>query len=204
MPPSSYSAQPIRGVVVDANTRQPLDGVIIVAQWVLIEANVSGHTARKRLQVLETVTAPDGTYAFPGWGPVPNPLDINLAQGFICCFLWDRDPELSYFKPGYRPLSVSNAKPVDVAPAVRTSDWDGKTIELEPFRGSPDSWAKELHFLQGNLDWGHIDWRKFPRMVLAIEEERSRLPGKTGWSVTDLEAFPVSREEILRELRGRP
>jgi len=207
MPPLAYSALPIRGKVVDGTTGQPLEGVIIVAQWILYEANVGGENPRERLQVLETVTAPNGTYTFPGWGPKPNPHRIysvgSMPVGF-CCFLTDRDPRLSYFKSGYRPLTLSNTKPIDIKPPVRTSDWDGKTIELEPFQGSLDEWARQLYFLQSGLDWGHVDWRNFPRIVLAIEEERVRLPGRTDWSVRDLEAFPTTREEILRELRERP
>lgn len=203
MPPSSYSAQAIRGIVIDASTGQPMDGVIIVAQWVLIEANVGGHTARRRLQVLETVTAQDGSYAFPAWGPIPNPLDINLPKGYICCFLWDQDPALSYFKPGYRPLGLENTKPVDVAPAVRTSDWDGKRIELEPFKGSVEEWGKEIGFLQTDLDWGNLDWHLYPRMVLAIEEQRVRYR-LSHLRVSDLESLGTTKQEILRELETRP
>jgi len=207
MPPPFYSAQPIQGRVVDASTGQPLEGVIVVAQWVLYRTTLGGENPHERLQVLETVTAPDGTYAFPGWGPKPNPLRIDsigsIGVGF-CCFLTDRDPKLSFFKSGYRPLTLLNTKPIDIKPPVRTSDWDGKTIELEPFRGSLNEWATKLHFLQGSLGWHDLDWRASPRMVLAIEEERLRLPGRTEWSVSGLGILGTSREEILRELRGRP
>lgn len=201
-PPAYYSAQPIRGTVVDATTRQPLEGVIIVAQWILYETSVGGQNPRKRLEVLETVTAPDGTYTFPGWGPKANLWSIDLAKAYMCCFLTDRDPKLSYFKPGYRPLMLDNR--VERNTSVRTSDWDGKTIELEPFRGSLNEWAAALHFLQGNLGWNDLDWRTCPRMVLAIEDERLRLPYRTDWSVSDLESLGTSRVEVLRKLRSRP
>ncbi len=204
MPPPAYSALPIRGKVVDATTGQPLEGVIIVAQWILYEANVGGQNPRERLQVLETVTAPDGTYAFPGWGPKPNPLRIysigSIGVGF-CCFLTDRDPRLSYFKPGYQPLTLSNIKPIDIKPPVRTSDWDGKTIELEIFKGPVAEWERAIGFLQDGLDWYKLDWRACPRMVLAIEEERvrNRFP-----HLGDLESLGTTKEEILRELGRRP
>ena len=204
MPPPAYSAQPIQGRVVDASTGQPLEGVIIVAQWVLYWTSVGGQNPHKRLQVLETVTASDGSYAFPGWGPKPNPLTIDPAKLYFCCFLTDRDPKLSYFKAGYRPLTLLNTKPIDIKPSVRTSDWDGKTIELEPFRGSPNEWATELHFLQGALGWSDMDWRTCPRIVLAIENERLRLPYRTEWSVSDLESLGTSRDEVLRALRRQP
>lgn len=200
--PASYSAQPIRGKVVDASTGQPLEGVIIVAQWILYETSPGGQNPRKRLQVLETVTGPDGSYAFPGWGPKPNPTVFDKTHLYFCCFLTSRDPQLSLFKPGYRPRTVKNQGRSDSA--VRTSDWDGKTIELEPFKGSQKEWARMLDLLQGDLSWiSQLDWRTCPRIVLAIEDERLRLPGRTGWSVSSLESLGTSREEILRLLESR-
>lgn len=204
MPPPAYSAQPIHGTVVDATTGKPLEGVIIVAQWVLYWTSVGGQNPHKRLQVLETVTAPDGTYALPAWGPKPNPLAIDLAHGYFCCFLTDRDPTLSFFKAGYRPLSLDNTRPIDIKPPVRTSDWDGRTIELEPFRGSPKEWADALAFFQADLAWRNLDWRLYPRMALAIEGERVHLPGRTGWKLGSLEDLGTTREEILRTLGSKP
>ncbi len=200
MPPPFYSAQPIRGSVVDATTDLPLERVIIVAQWVLYRTTLGGENPHERLQVLETVTASDGTYAFPGWGPKPNLPIVNLLLpiGYICCFLTDRDPELSILKPGYRTLTLRNQRRRDTM--VRVSDWDGKIIKLEPFRGSLNEWATDLHFLQGSLLWSDLDWRMAPRMLLAIENERLRLPHKTDWSVSSLESLGTSREEILRAL----
>ena len=103
--PASYSARPIRGKVVDATTGQPLEEVIIVAQWILYETSPAGQNPRKRLQVLETVTTPDGSYAFPGWGPKPNPINIDKEHAYACCFLTIRDPELNFFKPGSNILA---------------------------------------------------------------------------------------------------
>jgi len=201
--PSAYSAHPVRGWLVDATTGQPLEGVIIVAQWILYDTGVGGQNPRQRLQVLETVSGADGSYAFPGWGPKPNPkTTMDLAHAYACCFLTNRDPQLSFFKPGYRPLTVQNTD--ERESAVRTSDWDGKAIKLQSFRGSPNEWATELHFLQGNLGWRDLDWRTCPRIALAIEEERLRLPSQTKWSVSDLETLGTSREELMRVLGSKP
>lgn len=200
-PPTAYSAQPIRGTVVDATTGQPLEGVIIVAQWILYETSVGGQNPRKRLQVLETVTAPDGSYVFPGWGPEPNLWNLDLAKAYMCCFLTNRDPALDYFKPGYRPLGLQNRPERNTS--VRTSDWDGKTIEIDPFKGSVDEWGKTIGFLQTDLNWGNLDWRLYPRMVLAIEEQRVR-HRLSHLRVSDLESLGTTKEEILRELEKRP
>ncbi|MEE9173079.1 MAG: hypothetical protein V3U41_09300 [candidate division NC10 bacterium] len=200
--PASYSARPIRGKVVVATTDQPLEGVIIVAQWILYDTGVGGQNPRKRLQVLETVTAPDGSYAFPSWGPKPNPTNIDKEHAYACCFLTNRDPKLSFFRPGYRPLTVLNQRSSDSA--MRTSDWDGRTIELQPFKESRNKWARELVFLQGSLGWNDLEWRTCPRMVVAIEEERLRHPFGEGRWISSLESLGTSREEILRHLGKRP
>jgi len=201
--PASYSAQPIRGSVVDSGTGQPLEGVIIVAQWILYEATVGGENPHKRLQLLETVTGPDGSYTFPGWGPKPNLPTVSWPLGYGCCFLTDRDPQLSLFKPGYRKLRLLNRRRSDSS--TRTSEWDGKTIELERFSGSAEDWARMLDSLQTDLSWGReLDWRTSPRVVLAIEDERLRLPERARWSVSTLEVLGTSREEILRVLRSKP
>ena len=197
--PASYTARPISGRVVDATTGQPLEGVIIVAQWILYDTGVGGQNPRGRLEVLETLTGPDGSYAFPGWGPKPNPVTIDKEHGYICCFLTYRDPELDFFKPGYRSRTVQNQR--ESHSSVRTSDWDGKTIELELFKDSRRKRARELDSLQGNLGWGDLDWRTCPRMVLAIEEERLRF-GFSPAEVSDLESLGTSAEEVRRALRG--
>jgi hypothetical protein len=202
-PPTEYSAQSIHGRVVDATTGQPLEGVIIVAQWILYDINVGGGNARRRLQVLETVTAADGTYAFPAWGPKPNLWNLDLAKAYFCCVLTDRDPLLDFFKPGYRPRVLLNEKPIDMQSSVRTSDWDGKTIELEPFKGAVPEWERAISFLQSDLGWLKMDWRACPRMVLAIEEERVRYR-LSHLRVSDLESLGTTKEEILRELGRRP
>ena len=199
--PSAYSAHPIQGWVVDASTGQPLEGVIIVAQWILYETSVGGQNPRKRLEVLETVTGPDGGYAFPGWGPKPNLPTVTWPLGYACCFLTNRDPKLSFFKPGYRPQTVLNRRSSESS--VRTSDWDGKTIELEPFKDTRNKWARELDFLQGSLGWGDLDWRTCPKMVLAIEEERQRF-GFSPSEVPSLSSLGTSLEEVRRALRNQP
>lgn len=166
-PPLTYSAKPVRGLVVDAGTGQPLTNVIVVAQWVLHEA---GRGTWRRLHVFETTTDATGTYLVPGWEAKPNP--VYPWGGLVT-----RDPALSFFKPGYVPFTVENR--FESNEAVRISEWDGKTIKLQKFAGTPDGWARELGFLQTSLAWGDVmDWRSLPRIALALELERLSLAQK--------------------------
>jgi hypothetical protein len=199
--PAAYSAEPIRGRVVDAETRQPLEGVHVVAQWILQTGILHGRTV-ERLHILETVTDATGAYRLPGWGPKPRPALSRLETS---------DPLLTFFKPGYRPLDRSNNEMHDRP--VRTSRWDGKTIALEPFRGSPEEWVSALQHVQFRLDWAEPRddasgrpndyWRHFPRMVIALLEERRALPDRLRHRVQDLRNWGVDERDLRALAKGK-
>ena len=193
--PDAYSAAPIHGTVVDAETQQPLAGVHVVAQWIL-NTGMFFHAERiQRLHILETMTDEKGEYQIPGWGPKPRPALSRLEAD---------DPRLTFFKPDYRPRDRSNNDPHDRP--LRTSRWDGKAIPLEPFRGTPEEWSMMLRGLQIGLAWadplpgpvgGPNDyWRSYPRVVLAILEQRRLLPQRSRTHVLDLNNWNVGEEEV--------
>jgi hypothetical protein len=198
--PDAYSAAGIRGWVVDAETKQPLEGVHVVAQWILRTGLLSSRHV-ERLKVLETVTDARGEYHFPEWGPEPRPPLSALDWGY--------DPILRFFKPGYRPDGAANYSPPpdnDTELARRVSRWDGKTITLEPFRGTPERWAISLSDLQVGLSWGqgtgdpagrpNDNWKHMPRMVLAIVEQRRLLPEQFRHLVRRLEVWDVTEPQL--------
>jgi hypothetical protein len=201
--PAFYSGAEIRGWVVDAQTQQPLEGVHVVAQWILSSGIVHGEHVT-RLQILETVTDAKGEYYLPPWGPKPRP--------FLSVLEWGFDPILTFFKPGYRPDGRDNYSPPpddEAELSQRISLWHGKPIALEPFRGSTKDWAIHLSGLQSGLGWGHETdgvprrvndyWKHMPRMVLAIAEQCRILPGPLKYRVRDLEAWRATDAQ-LREL----
>lgn len=195
--PRMYSAKPIQGSVVDAETGAPLEGVIVVAQWILFVVGPGHGQHRDRLEVLETVTDRHGHYVFPGWGP-------KRAKSVLHVLL-TKDPEISFFKPGYRPLTVENRR--ERNDMVRFSEWDGKTMKLERFGGTDEEWARELSLLQGTLAWGWgvVDWRLQPRMTLALELERLILEKKPlkGSNISGLSSLGATIEEVRRFLEGQ-
>jgi hypothetical protein len=198
--PASYSGAEIRGDVVDAETKQPLEGVHVVAQWILRTGILHGQHVI-RLQILETVTDTKGEYYFPAWGPKPRPPLAVLDWGF--------DPILSFLKPGYQPDGRGNYSPPPENQAEmsqRFSLWHGKTIPLKPFRGSTERWAVSLSDLQVGLSWGHEtddpahrvndNWKHMPRMVLAIVEQRRLLPEPFKHYVRRLDAWNVTEAQL--------
>jgi hypothetical protein len=191
--PAEYSGAEIRARVVDIETQKPLEGVFVVARW---ELDQSLSRERKPLHVLETVTDAKGEFYFPRWGPKPRPPFTRL---------WGGDPRLVFFKPGYEPMTRGNAfAPND--DAVRVSQLDGQTILATPFRGTPEAWAGLLGVLQTILNWGagshdfpyrvNDHWKSYPRTVLAIVEERGRLPEGNRHQVSDLEDWEVTEQQV--------
>lgn len=169
--PATYAAEAIEARVVDADTKQPLEGVIVTANWELV-GGFEGNTPVGQMKVLETVTGKDGKFTFPAWGPEPR------KKGY----LRNRDPQLLLFKPGYeyqRHTNEVSSKP-NMA-SLRRSDWNGKTVELKPFKGTIEAYENQFESLNRDLERFAVDkpeecgWKKIPDMVRAMNRERKRL-----------------------------
>jgi hypothetical protein len=162
-----YRAEAIEGWVVDAEKGKPVGGVIVVAHWQL-KGGFEGGNPVGELQILEAVTDANGRYAFPAWGP-----KFALSGG-----LRSESPEILMFKPGYNFQRLNNTWFKDRDPAK--SDWNGKTVKLEPFKGTPAKYAADLFSLSYSLwtigfDIGrhsgdYCGWKAFPRMLRALDE----------------------------------
>lgn len=191
--PLVYSAREIRGQIVDAETRQPIEGAVVVAQWVLFEMGPGSGGHKGRLHIHETVTDKEGRYVIPAWGPRPHSPFTELHE---------RSPEILIFKSGYKPKNLRNAAVKH--DSVRTSDWDGKVVELEKFMGTLEQYADALNFqLSTSLPEFDYSWRSFPRMVLALYYEGKRLKGlglKPGYRTTsfNIENFSAADRAYLQ------
>ncbi len=168
--PPMYSAEAIEAWVVDEDTGQPLEGVIIVANWELETRWESPSPGQ--MMVMEAVTDANGRFYFPAWGPKPRwPLEGELVF---------QDPGVRLFKSGYKTKGLQNKVTSHPnASAVRQSDWNGKTIKLKKFTGSLEQWATEVSKVDGDMDFAfrHHDcsWKQIPRMLVAIDHEKRRL-----------------------------
>jgi hypothetical protein len=161
-----YFAQSIEGWVTDAESGKPLEGVIVVAHWQL-KGGFEGGVPVRQLQIFETVTDQNGRYHFPGWGP----------KFALSGHLKSESPGILLFKPGYRYLALGNEW--YSGKDLSKSDWNGKTVKLERFKGSLGDYAEHLSSLSGSLesvgygtgresgDW--CGWQSFPRMLRALD-----------------------------------
>ena len=178
--PSEYAAEAIEAWVIDAETKQPLEGVIVVAHWELeggIHLGVMGD-----LEVLETVTDKNGRFHFPAWGPkkLPRGLPHNAR-------LTANDPELLLFKGGYKFDMLSNPGTMAALKGqggpVRRSQWNRKTIELSPFKVTAYRPKYEDNFESFNGELERIaardpkacGWKKIPNTIRAMNLERRRM-----------------------------
>jgi hypothetical protein len=198
--PWSYVAKPIEGRVVDKETGQPVQGAVVVAQWIL--ATPPEGEEKDYFVVIETVTDAEGRYRIPGWGPQVRPRSRWLDK---------YDPAIEVFKPGYWPEGLAN-RPAGVVGApginprgtkVREAYWNGKDIELIPFKigeslgikdlfpyetsderipMTKEKWAEEMASVQNDVNWGGRikkwkaeDWLKIKDMVRAIHSECLKL-----------------------------
>ncbi len=220
--PLVYSANPIRGQVLDDVSGEPLEGVTVVAQWELVREVIPGLINKSYgdvLKIVEVVSDRAGNYVIPGWGPLPRPTLFHLE---------DLDPSIAFFQPGYYPRYVANeARSTYNRDSVRTSQWDGKTVRLRKFTGEPQEFelqdgrfkshvkvdgtpeelASKLRILQIHLHRTREtdDWKNFPRMIAALEREGERLKAaglKPGYQIESTRELHGGREAVDRFQKG--
>lgn len=190
-----YSAEPIEAWVVDAGTKQPLEGVVVVAHWEL-EGGWEGGSVVGQVMVMETVTDAKGRFYFPGWGPRLGSQRGNLKT---------HSPEILLFKSGYRYQGLVNrltSKTLggDLDIPLR-SDWNKKTISMEKFGGQLQEFLRHLSFLTGSLRFIEDDcnWKKTPRMILELQKQVDIF--KAAGIDTDLysiEYLPMSKADEVK------
>lgn len=170
--PATYSAEAIEGWIVDAQTNQPVEDVIVVAHWELESAYTPGQ-----MMVMETVTDENGRFHFPAWGPKPRPALAALTF---------RDPELVMFKSGYDFVTLQNTpKSYYNKDSLRRSEWNGKTIKMKPFKDyiiqdgriKTSVYAERIGWIQSSIDWAYsssCDLKYIPRMIVALYLQKKK------------------------------
>ena len=166
-----YAAEPIRATVIDAETGQPIEGVVVVAHWEL-EGGLEGGSNMGQVKVLESITDENGILNFPAWGPK------RVSSGILSnTRLKDKDPGLLFFKSSYKYLSIQNNKGLEKTaskgPIVRTSIWNGKKIKLKKFRGTISEYADEIDHFTSDLyvlvsQGSECEWRSIPLTIAAL------------------------------------
>src|SRR6478672_11949181 len=97
-----HDSLPIEGWVTDAQTGEPIEGAIVVANWQLVVGGLDGPSERGQLELKETVTDSTGRFYFDGFSKqVRGGYEIRQAN-----------PRLIIFNPGYDYLVRYDARKI--------------------------------------------------------------------------------------------
>ena len=163
------AAGPWQAQVVGAETKQPLEGVVVLAWWTRHVRSFGGFSEDYR-DSQEVLTGKDGRFTIESrWFFSLNPL------------VFFRGPSVAMFKPGYgdygwRGYQGSETWPKEKREALRTEaqllQLDGIVLEMPVL---PDASKREeyLKHLSGRISGVPLDKR--PLMQEAIMEERKAL-----------------------------
>ena len=192
-----FSAEPITATIVDADTKQPLKDVNVVAHWQLVGGGsfVDSSGPAGELMVMEAVTDTDGKFHFPSWGPIYDFMGR----------MHNDDPELIFFKPGYEYKALSNrfiTTEIKDYQAVRSSDWNGKTIELKVFKGSMKEYASNMVFMTTDLNsiLSHdCGWKKITKTLLNIDKVSRELRKQGFYSLPSIESLNIRYKNKEKE-----
>ncbi|MGH8589117.1 MAG: hypothetical protein ACREXX_07195 [Gammaproteobacteria bacterium] len=183
-----YSAKPIEAWIIDAETRQPVEGAVVVARWKLVYGLEGG--GRYDWVVLETVTDKNGRFTFPGWGPRVIPTSL----------LWQAkmegdDPDIKFYKFGYAGVkqTQSMADKEYHRPHLDDYVWggsserewylNGETLEYKPAKGDLKLLTEELHDFDFSLNYIRGDGCEYiyiPRALHAVKNAYEILKAQPG------------------------
>ncbi len=175
--PHFYWGDAIEARVVDADTEQPLEGVIVVAKYELFYPSIGGLGAPNVFHVMEAVTDHNGRFHLPAWGPkwVPGPFYF-LFPIHIGPIMRQESPCLILFKEGYDFDVLSNYEGGrDDIYYRRYSAWNSKTVALRRFKGDLRAYANRLSNIDYALGIAYRDrykqclWKAMPRTVITLD-----------------------------------
>ncbi len=164
---ASAAKGPWRGQVLDAETKQPLEGVVVLAYWYRYRFHLSqlvvGHQAPEFFDAVEAVTDAQGRWEIP---EKSFPFHANIGGPFF-----------RYYRPGYGrwhyagqgtaewlqlPVEEQMRRSKEMALAVWTAE--GSKVELRPARTREDVVTK-----MDSIPWGVPD-SKVPLSHDAIDK----------------------------------
>ncbi len=191
---SFYYAEAIEAWIIDAETRKPVQGAVVVARWKLVYGLEGGYAYD--WVVLETMTDENGRFTFPAWGPRAKPFflpwDARLERA---------DPEVRFYKFGYagaKRTSIIAGKEdehtreafsyVVHGPWVREWVLNGETFEYQPAKGDLKLLTQELYGF--DLDLYHIrgdgcDYIRIPHALNAVKNAYELLKSQPGRHIAE-------------------
>ena len=179
--PPVYFASGFQGQIVDAQTGQPLEKVIVVGLWIAGGVGFGDTGLDQRLHVYETVTDSQGYFSIPAAVVPRNPFSRSPGG-----------PSLRSFKQGYlaKTFFINDDLPFRLPPLSEDMSVEEQAIELSAL------------FQLITDDYNPQDWKHYPRMLLAVSAETQRLYsiGASLWilpSIPDINNFSKEDKQFL-------
>jgi hypothetical protein len=118
-----------KGKVIDADTKQPIEGAVVVTSWIEERMTVTGGGQRTK-DVKETLTDKDGKWEIRG----PRGDGITKWFALIPGVYYTHSPEFIVFKPGYcsypKGFGIASCKGKIKTYNNGTSENIGEIVEL--------------------------------------------------------------------------
>ncbi len=164
-----YSKPAFRGRVIDAETKEPIEGTVVVVLYMKWEFGGPGGGSTEPMDAKETLTDKNGDFYFPSYGTMIGPLSKERVAEFII------------FKPGYKSITFIKGKKIsDEKYFAIEKDMIGKEGELketDPL-GDLETWKGILGVVE--LEKGekdpltptHYRSEELPFLYKALNEDR--------------------------------
>jgi hypothetical protein len=173
-----------KGRVIDADTKEPIEGAVVVATWHKARATPHGETSRLK-DVKEALTDKNGEWVIEGpkgrWSG-----NITAIFTFLTGTYYTRPPEFIIFKPGYCPYGslVDVCMRKEIKPMGHDKIAEGVTVELPRLTSGEDRVRVIPHPIDFNGNPREL-YKKQREFIRLINEERRNL---------GLREFPIPKE----------
>jgi hypothetical protein len=140
----------IKGQVVEADTRKPIEGALIIAVWKLEDVVNEGPGGYDRIEVVES--GKDGRFVIPSW--------FSFKPWQLLYKIEDHTPFILIFKPGYK-VTLSNKSSRDGHPGDTSLTEDEKKRIKEMSRLDPaklEKIANDKERLESLNELGFVDF----------------------------------------------
>lgn len=167
----AFASGPWKGKIIDTETKEPLEGAVVVAFWRRVWRTPAGGNSYI-YEVKEVVTDKEGRFEIPSYTPINLLLLVSYMKG----------PEFVIFKPGYGSLQmVLENYLFGGALESKEMELSGKkyrltqgTIELPPLKKREEREKINVSPV-GDSKWY---WKKQKQFIKAIREEWQHLYGE--------------------------
>lgn len=162
----TYSAAPISAWVIEKDSGAPIAGVHVLAAWEL-QGGLEGGNVVGYVMVMETITSTEGQFSFGSWGPKRHEGAGRVGRGA---------PWLILFKPGFYPRALGNQRDPPGS-GVMSSAWNEKKIEMTPFEGTVNEYARQFSIIDATLQSlardPYCNWRSAPQFFAATQKQNA-------------------------------